>query len=102
MVELPQKSSERRTNADIVHHKDSLHDISAEKTPNQADLSGEDIKNILKSKGFLKFFDKASKMIEKAIDSKTVDMIEPLLDEDNDYQEDFGKELIEGHTFFDQ
>ena len=32
---------------------------------NIADLSGEDIKNILKSKGFLKFFDKASKMIEK-------------------------------------
>jgi len=68
------------------------------------EFSKEEVRNLVHGKEFCEFFDRSSKLIEKALDSGTVNLFGDLLDE-HDYQyecQDETKEFYEIHSFHDK
>jgi len=97
---LPQKGPERRQVRQVEEERDAK--IHEETKP---ELSQDEIKNLVKTKDFRDFFERSSKMIEKALDSRTVDLLEDILMDESAGQYQDGaakKEFQEVHNFYDQ
>jgi len=97
---LPQKGPERRQVRQVEEEGDAkLHEET------KPDLTQDEVKNLVKTKDFRDFFERSSKMIEKALDSRTVDLLEDILMDESASQYQDGaakKEFQEVHNFYDQ
>jgi len=67
-------------------------------------FSKEEVRNLVQNnKEFCEFFERSSKIIEKALDSGAVNLFEDILEDDHQYEyQDDTKEFYEVHNFYDK